>query len=266
MENTCLGDLGELVNISVSFTKNNPLPFSDALYTEASGIALLRDNIFKLKDAAIGIPRVLKVSQSELNTEFIKQCTPQPNQFRILGTDLAKLHTIQQPHFGLEHDNYIGLNPQPNCISHNWGQFFYQYRLQFQVSLIADSYVKQRFQSLLHTHQAKLIEFLNSSCSSPSLVHGDLWSGNVLFGKQRVWLIDPAVYYADSEVDIAMTEMFGGFDAAFYQAYQTVRPFTAQYPIKKRIYNAYHYLNHYNLFGDSYLAGCEQGLAVIETL
>ncbi|MDO6422649.1 fructosamine kinase family protein [Saccharophagus degradans] len=251
-----------------SFIKHNSQVNSNTLLVEASGLALLSKTLLdnSILGSELCIPKVLAVNKNQLEIEYIQSLRPSDSHFKTLGVGLAKLHTIQQPHFGLEHDNYIGLNPQPNCISHNWGQFFYQYRLQFQVSLIADSYVKQRFQTLLHTHQAKLIEFLNSSCSSPSLVHGDLWSGNVLFDKQRVWLIDPAVYYADSEVDIAMTEMFGGFDAAFYQAYQTVRPFTAQYPIKKRIYNAYHYLNHYNLFGDNYLAGCKQGLGMIEAL
>jgi fructosamine-3-kinase len=79
-------------------------------------------------------------------------------------------------------------------------------------------------------------------------------------------LIDPAIYYADREVDIAITEMFGGFDPAFYSSYKQFYPLSDTYYEKKVIYNLYHYLNHYNLFGVSYLAACEQGFAAIKSL
>ncbi|MCB1581549.1 MAG: fructosamine kinase family protein [Xanthomonadales bacterium] len=94
-------------------------------------------------------------------------------------------------------------------------------------------------------------------------MHGDLWSGNVMFDKEHVWLIDPAVYFGDSEADIAMTEMFGGFSSEFYLAYQSVRPLTDAYPTKRLIYNLYHYLNHYNLFGASYLSPCLRAIQKI---
>jgi fructosamine-3-kinase len=82
----------------------------------------------------------------------------------------------------------------------------------------------------------------------------------------RVWLIDPAVYYGDSNVDLAMTEMFGGFPAEFYAAYRARRPEPKNWAIKKQIYNLYHYLNHLNLFGHAYLAPCEAGFVMFETL
>jgi fructosamine-3-kinase len=97
-------------------------------------------------------------------------------------------------------------------------------------------------------------------------LHGDLWSGNVLFDSNQCWLIDPAVYYGDSEVDLAMTEMFGGFSNAFYHAYFQIRSRSSTYANKRTIYNLYHYLNHYNLFGDSYLSRCREGFWSIENL
>lgn len=245
------------------FIKHNPLPNTDALFKEAQGLALLRNTI---PSEELNVPELVSVSNNTLTLALIDACPATHSHYKALGSGLAKLHSIPHARFGLEGSNYIGLNPQPNCISNHWGDFFYQYRLQYQVSIITDKNIKNSFNSLLSTHKQKLIEFLNSSCTSPSLVHGDLWSGNVLFSKSKVWLIDPAVYYADSEVDIAMTEMFGGFAPAFYQAYQSVRPLTAQYEVKKSIFNLYHYLNHYNLFGASYLAGCEQGLSAVEML
>jgi fructosamine-3-kinase len=98
-------------------------------------------------------------------------------------------------------------------------------------------------------------------------VHGDLWNGNVLCGEdERVWLIDPAAYRGDAEVDLAMTEMFGGFPTQFYAAYRACRPEPPNWTQKKRIYNLYHYLNHLNLFGHAYLGGCEAGFAVLEKI
>ena len=77
-------------------------------------------------------------------------------------------------------------------------------------------------------------------------------------------MIDPAVYFADSEVDIAMTEMFGGFAPEFYHGYQAIKPLTTAYPVKKVIYNLYHYLNHYNLFGSAYLKDCHRSFHFIK--
>jgi fructosamine-3-kinase len=98
------------------------------------------------------------------------------------------------------------------------------------------------------------------------LLHGDLWSGNVLFGNAGPCLIDPAVYYGDREADIAMTELFGGFSEAFYRAYDRLYPRTEVYAAKRAIYNLYHTLNHYNLFGASYLDACRRNLGVIARL
>jgi len=88
----------------------------------------------------------------------------------------------------------------------------------------------------------------------------------VLFDDADAWLVDPAVYYGDREVDLAMTEMFGGFSVTFYQAYDAVYPRTDDYADKKIIYNLYHYLNHYNLFGDSYLAACYRAFTHIKEM
>lgn len=87
-----------------------------------------------------------------------------------------------------------------------------------------------------------------------------------MFDYNKVYLIDPAVYYGDREVDLAMTQMFGGFSKEFYDAYEKEYPFSTHYNTKKVIYNLYHYLNHYNIFGNGYLGGCEDGFKLIETL
>ncbi len=89
----------------------------------------------------------------------------------------------------------------------------------------------------------------------PSLLHGDLWAGNVMTGNDgRVWLIDPAAYVGHAEADLAMTELFGGFPQAFYRAYQEALPLQPGYDGRRDFYNLYHLLNHLNLFGVSYLS------------
>ena len=132
--------------------------------------------------------------------------------------------------------------------------------------MIRDDSLRHHFQKILDSCKSDLVECLNAHCQHYSLLHGDLWAGNVLYDSKDVWVIDPAVYFGDSEADLAMTEMFGGFSSTFYQAYQSVRPLTSVYETKKIIYNLYHYLNHYNLFGSGYLSACEQGFRVIGSL
>lgn len=91
-----------------------------------------------------------------------------------------------------------------------------------------------------------------------SLLHGDLWSGNYAFDDDgQPVVFDPAVYYGDRETDLAMTELFGGFSADFYAAYQSAWPLDSGYRVRKQLYNLYHILNHLNLFGGHYLHRAE---------
>lgn len=168
--------------------------------------------------------------------------------------------------YGWHGGNYIGLSPQPNCWAESWGEFFVQNRLRYQVSRVRASGVRNRFEGILDQCDDTLIRWLNEHCDHPSLLHGDLWSGNVLFDREGPWLIDPAIYCGDREADLAMTEMFGGFRAAFYRAYDRTFRRTSVYEQKRDIYNLYHYLNHYNLFGSSYQWGCERGFVAMQEL
>jgi len=94
---------------------------------------------------------------------------------------------------------------------------------------------------------------LGDTSPQPALVHGDLWSGNAAVTLDREPVIfDPATYYGDREVDLAMTELFGGFPAAFYRGYNEVWPLDPGYKKRKDLYNLYHLLNHFNLFGGGY--------------
>lgn len=264
--------------MTAQFVKNNQSRYPDQLLREAHGLEALRRAVAAstaaaltapglAREAGIHIPQVIHVDQRTLTQTFIRATRCSVGQWRRLGEGLAHIHAQPRPRFGFEEDNYIGLNPQPNAFNDSWGDFFVRQRLEFQVGLITERHRQRQFADCLRRRAARLREFLDSDAPVPSLVHGDLWSGNVMCGEdERVWLIDPAVYYGDSNVDLAMTEMFGGFPEEFYAAYRACRPEPASWAIKKQTYNLYHYLNHLNLFGDAYLERCEAGFATLERI
>ncbi|AKE52002.1 fructosamine kinase family protein [Kangiella geojedonensis] len=249
----------------MSFIKHNASRFKDQLLKEVAGLERLR-GVIESNDIKLRIPRVINVSEHQLELERVKRVSPNSEMMATFGKELAKLHSIPSKRAGLEEDNYIGLNPQENGLYQDWGSFFYEKRLKFQVEMVTSPRVRESFLEVLSNNRERLIRWLNEHCEHASLVHGDLWSGNVMFDEQNVWLIDPAVYFGDREVDLAMTEMFGGFNHHFYDAYDDILPRSQEYGTKKVIYNLYHYLNHYNLFGDGYLSACQRGIELIKDL
>lgn len=246
------------------FKKRNVTKFDDIFLKEVDGLKKL-SKALNFQEQLL-IPKIYHVDKKILQLEKIQSHKPTKNGSLILGKMLAKMHKKVYEHYGYDQNNYIGLNPQKNTLSDNWGSFFIEYRLQYQISLIQDSSVKDKFRNILNSNNHKIANFLNENTKHPSVLHGDLWNGNVIFSSDKVYLIDPAVYYGDREVDLAMTQMFGGFGKEFYDAYKKEYPCSKYYNTKKVIYNLYHYLNHYNLFGSSYLGGSEDGFKLIKTL
>lgn len=248
------------------YEKYNPTAFKDYLLKEQAGLEALREHLKNTENKFIKIPDIYSVNERCLLLQSIHSLRPTPKNMTQFGQGLALLHKKAQDKYGFAQDNYIGLSIQENGLFDNWGQFFIEKRLLPQISLISNPHLARTFTNTLHKHADKVASFLNQNCAFPSLLHGDLWSGNVLFDQDNVWLIDPAIYYGDREVDLAMTEMFGGFSIEFYQAYDEVFPRTKHYPSKRTIYNLYHYLNHYNLFGKAYFQECLQGFESLEKL
>lgn len=168
-----------------------------------------------------------------------------------MGRNLAQLHQYQKSTaFGWERDNTIGSTPQLNPWTSSWAEFFTQYRIGYQLKLAAQN--GRQFRNGIRLLE-QIPALLKDHDPKPSIVHGDLWSGNaaVMQSGEPV-IFDPATYWGDREVDLAMTELFGGFPAEFYRGYEEVYPIDGGYKQRKTLYNLYHILNHFSLFGGGY--------------
>ena len=174
-----------------------------------------------------------------------------------LGRQLAALHGVTRPEFGWWRANTIGSTPQDNTPSRDWVDFWRRRRLAPQLELAT----RRAAPSRLIDAGARLAEALPAFFSAytpvASLLHGDLWGGNHSFCGGRPVVFDPAVYYGDREADLAMTELFGGFPADFHAAYRAAWPLDPGYAMRKTLYNLYHILNHFNLFGGGYAGQAE---------
>ena len=178
---------------------------------------------------------------------------------RLLGEQLARLHRCEAQRFGFAQDNFIGTTPQPNPWTDDWVTFWREQRLGFQLRLAADNGYGGQLQSLGEKLMDALPAFFANHTPQPSLLHGDLWSGNHAFlADGTPTIFDPAAYYGDRECDLAMTELFGGYPADFYAAYRATYPLDAGYATRRELYNLYHILNHANLFGGGYARQAEQ--------
>ena len=181
------------------------------------------------------------------------------------GKALASLHKIKSNQFGLDHDNFIGLTPQSNTPSPDWVDFFKNQRLLFQFKLAKkNKLIDHDFETKFFYLIDKIDKIIGPKETTPSLVHGDLWSGNFIATlDDSPSIFDPAVYFGDREVDIAMTKLFGGFNSSFYQSYNESYPLSSGYEKRFDLYNLYHLLNHMNLFGLGYKT---QAKEIIESL
>jgi protein-ribulosamine 3-kinase len=231
------------------FLKTNEAHYADAFAAEADGLHALRS-------AGMAAPGPLAHGvggdRAYLLLEFL--ALEPSGDFAALGRMLATAHRHAGPRFGWERDNYIGATPQRNGWCDDWADFWLERRLRPQIELARSNGfdISIPRTSLLENHKPQ-----------PSLLHGDLWSGNAGFTAEGPVVFDPAVYYGDREADLAMTELFGGFPREFYDAYNQVWPLDEGYSRRKSLYNLYHLLNHLHLFGGGYLAQVEATLRLL---
>ncbi len=219
---------------------------------EAAGLEALAQT------QSIRVPKLIAYGQTAehafLVLEYIALNNLNNRSEQLLGQQLAQLHLQKQPYFGWHRDNTIGSTTQVNGRYDDWLTFWSKQRLGHQLKLAATKGYGGRLQTLGEKLCADLKPLFSDYRPQPALVHGDLWGGNAAADEQDNPVIyDPACYFGDRETDLAMTELFGGFSPAFYQAYQAVYPLEPGYANRKTLYNLYHILNHLNLFGQGYL-------------
>jgi fructosamine-3-kinase len=171
--------------------------------------------------------------------------------WEAMAQNLAAMHRVTSDRgFGWERDNTIGATPQINNWTENWLDFWIEYRLAFQIRLAK----RKGWRCNIPEEKVykSLSRFFDNYQPQPAMVHGDLWGGNAAFTDGEPVIFDPALYFGDREVDLAMTELFGGFPSQFYRSYQAAYPLDSGYQQRKTLYNLYHILNHFNLFGGGY--------------
>ena len=207
---------------------------------------------------SIAVPAVLGLGNFEgtayLLLEYIESKAPTIAEMELLGMQLAQLHNspIEEPGFGFKADNFIGKLPQSNTFHSDWPTFYAKERLGKQIERAFSRGLLSQKDTPAKESILQKSEYYLSGCRA-SLLHGDLWGGNYLISTEgKPYLIDPAVYYGHSEVDIAMSKLFGGFSDSFYHAYAQVIPFDEGTDIRIALYQLYYLLVHLNMFGSSY--------------
>ena len=234
------------------FIKENHNSPSGMFKEEAKGLIALTEKFL------LGVPGPLALGKEGttdfLILDFIQSSAKNKNFWRDFAEALACMHRAGGSQTcGFGSNNYIGSTRQINDRMEKWTDFFCEKRLIFQMELAAS-------RNLTNTSMVRGLEKICSRITTllpepdfPSLLHGDLWSGNYMTDEEgSAVLIDPAVYYGQREADLAMTELFGGFNREFYDVYNQVYPLDGGYKERKDLYNLYHMLNHLNLFGSSY--------------
>ncbi len=245
----------ELSNRKKAFLKTNRGKTDDFFEAEAAGLKAI---------AATNTIRTAKVlacgrdgADVFLLFDYIKSGSRSADFWEVFGHGLADMHKadttafVPNGRFGFLMNNYIGATRQINTPCDSWIDFYRKYRLEVQFRMADhcfDDIQRKRISSLLDRLDTLLIE-----PEQPSLLHGDLWSGNFMVTDEGgPVLIDPAVYVGHPEADLAMTELFGGFHDAFYSSYENKNPLQPGYADRRDLYHLYQLLNHLNLFGGSY--------------
>ena len=259
------GDINKAYGLTLNtgahiFMKANSKANADFFTAEAAGLSAIEAT------GVIKTPEILctgtddgeDVGYSFLLLKFIKSAKPRTDYWETFARDLAALHKADTKifelsgKFGFFQNNFIGARAQNNTPSDSWISFFRDNRLAPQFK-DADSYFTAEDRSKITKLLDHLEDFLIEP-NQPSLLHGDLWSGNVICGPEgKAMLIDPAAYIGHAEADLAMTKLFGGFPEKFYDAYREANPLEPGYENRRDLYNLYQLLNHLNLFGPTYL-------------
>ena len=238
------------------FLKWNEQAAPGIFTTEAVGLRLLREV------GTVRVPEPLMAADAEGETpgyllmEWID--TGSGEWGAAMGAGLARLHRLSaergSPGYGLDSDNYLGSFLHPQGWDPDWVRFFREKRLRPQLELAeAQGYLPPYRRRSIEEIMERLEEWLGGVRRQPALLHGDLWSGNVLVDDSgSPVLVDPAAHYGDREMELAYTRLFGGFPVSFYLSYQAEWPLEPGWEDRQDLYNLFHLVNHLNHFGERY--------------
>jgi len=249
IEGGCISDAFRVSNGSRTFfvkqKLNAPSRFFEA---EAEGLSYL------WAACNLPTPKVHRYSKTFIALDYLSPGAQRPDFWQELARLLATLHQCTREQFGFINDNYIGESVQSNTSTSDGYEFFAEHRLIHQAKLAqAAGYFSLQDLHDVETISAALPDIVPKQAAS--LLHGDLWSGNIhVSSLGEPVFIDPAVYYGWAEADLAMTQLFGGFPEQFYETYTEYCPLEKGWKDRADIYNLYHLINHLNLFGSSYYA------------
>ena len=239
------------------FVKTNEVAAAPMFEAEARGLQAL---------SAAGVVRTptfitqgQTASESFLVLEYLDLAALDRSSGAQLGNALAQLHRVSGDSFGWTGDNFIGTTPQHNAPHPSWPHFFAERRLRPQLQLALQNGMDKALVAKGRAVAERIGGLFIDYQPVASLLHGDLWSGNAAqSGNGGAVIFDPACYYGDRETDIAMAELFGGFPTSFHAAYRAAWPLDSGYETRKPLYNLYHILNHFNLFGSAYLGQAQR--------
>ena len=204
----------------------------------------------------IAVPHVHLVDELDgkafLLMDFVESRRPNAKDYTHFGRDLANMHLVSNDQFGFSSDNFIGSLSQSNAFHTDWAEFYWNERILPQLEIAKKNTALDDAKIPSKESALKIFRQVFGEVK-PSLLHGDLWGGNYLISTDGTpFLIDPAVYYGHSMMDVALSLLFGGFDAEFYDAYHEIIPKQTYYQEQIKLYQLYYLLVHLNLFGRSY--------------
>ncbi|EOC1341306.1 fructosamine kinase family protein [Cronobacter dublinensis] len=241
------------------FVKCDDVTLLPCFTAEADQLSLLA------RSKTVTVPEVIGVgSEREYSFLLLEYLPPKPldahNAF-LLGQQLARLHQwSEQPQYGLDYDNTLSTTPQPNAWQRRWASFFAEQRIGWQLELAAEKGLEfgdiDRIVDVVHQQ-------LVSHQPAPSLLHGDLWSGNCALGPEGPFIFDPACYWGDRECDLAMLPLHPEQPPQIYDGYQSVLPLPAGFLARQPLYQLYTLLNRATLFGGPHLVAAQKALTQV---
>jgi fructosamine-3-kinase len=234
------------------FLKMNVRGPSDLFLREAESLKAFQ----KSRNEFVVFPKPLLAKEIDSEPGYLLTDYLEPgrsgNDDEKLGRGIARLHQVGNDRFGFSNDNYCGSTKQDNTFKKEWVTFYVENRIGHLLNLIGQSGEWGSSDQRVSDKFLQKVPELLPQNSTPSLIHGDLWSGNYMYSVKAPALIDPCASYCDREFEMGMMTMFGGFSQTVYAAYNELYPLPPDWRERNLVYQLYHVLNHYYLFGGYY--------------